>query len=90
MSKKSEKKAPGKLLTHNHLAEGEVTGHYHAAEGAAVYELEDGTCYFDGSEKSVTVTHQEHKAITLPQKEFRSGRVREMDHFEQEARQVRD
>lgn len=79
-----------KKLTHNHLAEGEVTGHYHAAVGVDVYELEDGVRVFDATETDVEVTHQEHKAITLPRKKFASSQVREMDHFEQEARAVQD
>lgn len=79
-----------KKLPHNHLAEGEVTGHYHAAEGATVLEGEDGSRFFDCSKGGVTITHQEHKEITMPKRKMRAGQVREMDHFENEARAVRD
>lgn len=79
-----------KKLPHNHLAEGEVTGHYHAAEGAIVYESDDGVRTFDARKGEVTVTHQEHEPITMPRKKMASGQVREMDHFEEEARTVRD
>lgn len=80
----------GKRLPHNHLAEGEVTGHYHAAEGAVLYEQNDGTISFDCSKKDVVVTHQEHQPIKMPEKKMSSGQVREMDHFEKEARTVCD
>ena len=76
-------------LPHNHLAEGEVTGHFHAAEGAAtVYQLGDGTRQFDG--EGVVVTHQEHGPITLSPGLTNSARVQEYDPFLEEARQVQD
>jgi len=79
-----------KQLPHNHLAEGEVTGHFHAAEGAVAVFEDDNTRVFDCTESDVVITHQEHKAITMPSKKMRSGRVREMNHFEEQAREVRD
>lgn len=80
----------GKRLSHNHLAEGEVTGHFHAAEGAVVFEHENGVRTFDCSRCDVAITHQEHKPIQMPRKKMASGQVREMDHFEEAARTVRD
>jgi len=73
----------------NHLAEGESTGHFHAAEGAVVY-LDGETKVFDASKKSVKITHQEHKPIVMPAKKMRSGQVREYDYFAEEARTVVD
>lgn len=68
------------------LAEGEVTGHAHRV-GVAVYETEIGTREFDGA---TTVTHEEHGPITLPDRKWASGRVREMDHYAEQAREVMD
>ena len=54
-----------KKLKHNHLAEGEVTGHYHAIEGRAeLFEL-DGKMYVGVREYS-KLTHQEHSTIDIP------------------------
>jgi hypothetical protein len=72
----------------NHLAEGEATGHYHAAmSGTVMAEKED--LYLDAP-AGCEVTHQEHKPITLPPGKFKVGIVQEYDHFAEEARQVRD
>lgn len=80
-----------KKLPHNHLAEGEVSGHYHAALGVSdLYEDSEGTLFFDASQGGVKVAHQEHKTIELPAKEMAAGRTREQDHFANEARAVQD
>lgn len=68
------------------LAEGEVTGHAHRVE-VDVFEGVDGTREFEGA---TTVTHEEHKPVSLEPKEWASGPVREFDHLLEEARQVRD
>ena len=69
------------------LADGEMTGHAHRVtvdvyEGAAPETRE-----FDGA---TTVTHEEHKPITLPDGEWVSGQVQEFDYLEQALRTVRD
>lgn len=83
---------PKKRKQNNHLAEGEVTGHYHEATGkVAVFEGEygDTSLLLDAPEGSV-VTHQEHNEVTLPPGKYRSGIVQEYDHLEEEARNVAD
>jgi len=68
------------------LAEGEATGHKHRVL-VAVMEREDGLREFRGA---TTVIHEEHKPITLPNKKWVSGIVREVDPYSDMVRQVRD
>lgn len=74
------------------LAHGEVTGHAHrlteASDGLLV-EI-DGQLYLAVGEGGATIIHEEHKPVELPQGDYRIGRVQEYDHFQEEARQVRD
>lgn len=75
---------------HMRLAEGEVTGHCHEAVGEGVELVEhDGTLYLSAPQ-GATVTHQEHQPVTLGPGTYRVGRVREYDHFAEEARAVQD
>lgn len=82
-----------KKKKNNHLAEGEVTGHFHAATGEDVEVFEE---VFEDSSlelrapKGSTVSHQEHKSILLPAKNYRTGQVLEYDPAEEEAREVKD
>jgi len=78
------------------LAEGEVTGHAHVIEreaeelaGLMMYRGEDGY-YYIRIERPVTVRHEEHRAIEIPEGFYRVRRVREYDHFAEEARPVVD
>ncbi len=84
-----EKAVARKKLQDPVLAEGEVTGHAHRVAGVSVFEEQDGTRTFS-ARRSVTVTHEEHGPIVLPKGKFTSARVREYDHFAEEARQVAD
>lgn len=68
------------------LAEGEVTGHKHRVT-VQVLERADGVRVFEGA---TTVTHEEHKPITLPARKWNSAKVVEMDHVAQAIRQVAD
>ena len=81
----------GKPLSHRILARGEVTSHTHRVSNGDVelYE-QDGVLYLRVNSSTATVTHEEHRPITLPQGDFIIRRVREYDHFEEEARTVRD
>ena len=80
----------GKKLNHLTLAEGEATGHHHTiTKGKAELYESDGVLYLSVKEKA-TLTHQEHKAIEIPEGEFRIGIVQEYDHFEEKAWNVRD
>lgn len=82
-----------KLRANNHLAEGEATGHYHAAvaEDARVYELPGipDTLALDAP-SGTEVTHQEHNTILVPPGQFNRTIVREYDHFLEESREVVD
>lgn len=58
----------GKKLPHLTLAEGEVTGHSHRiSEGQAQLYEKDGTLYLRVLSETATLTHEEHKAIQIPQ-----------------------
>lgn len=77
------------------LAEGEATGHAHAISdpGATLYSMPDGTLYLEVTGEVVPLEHEEHKAHHIKRKRsriYRVGKVREMDPFESEIRQVRD
>lgn len=58
----------GQKLSHLTLAEGEVTGHKHRiSEGQAELLEKDGTLYLRVLSDVATLTHEEHKAISIPQ-----------------------
>ena len=58
----------GKKLSHFTLAEGEVTGHKHRiSDGQAELFEKDGTLYLRVFSDVATLTHEEHKAISIPQ-----------------------
>lgn len=58
----------GQKLSHLTLAEGEVTGHSHRiSEGQAELYEENGTLYLRVLSQEATLTHEEHKAISIPQ-----------------------
>jgi hypothetical protein len=58
----------GKKLPHLTLAEGEVTGHSHRiSDGQAELYERDGTLYLRVLSETATLTHEEHKAIKIPQ-----------------------
>lgn len=58
----------GKKLPHLTLAEGEVTGHSHRiSDGKAELSEKDGTLYLRVLSPTATLTHEEHKAIKIPQ-----------------------
>ena len=71
------------------LAEGEATGHAHAViDKIGLFNVEDNL--FLNATKEFTVTHEEHKNITVPPGKYKIHIVKEYDHFEEEARKVRD
>ena len=75
------------------LAEGEATGHFHrVATGEAVlYTIPNSVDKFlEIISETATVTHEEHKPITLPKGIYKIGIVSEYDYDLEEARQVRD
>ena len=81
----------GKKLNHLTLAVGEATGHHHTiTEGDAVLYEDNGLLYLHVESDSATLTHQEHKPITIEKGDYEIGIVREYLHFEEEARKVVD
>lgn len=83
--KKLERTSKGYIL-----AEGEVTGHSHAiAEEVELYQ--DGNVKFMTTFSPVTITHEEHKPITVEEiGDFTVSTVLEVDHLINVVRQVRD
>lgn len=79
-----------KVRADKHLAEGEVTGHYHqaTAKTATVYEHSRGMILT--APRGTKVVHQEHKTISIPPGEYDRLIVQEFDPFEEEVRAVRD
>lgn len=79
-----------KKLNHKRLAEGEVTGHFHAATARTATLYDDGGQIMLDAPKGTEVTHQEHGTITVPPGQYDRLIVREFDPFEEEIREVRD
>lgn len=78
----------GKLI----LAEGEATGHHHAiadTEAELWQDPKNEVLYLEAT-KEVTLTHQEHKPITIAPGNYKVGIVQEYDYFLEEARKVVD
>lgn len=80
------KKTKPKKIDGGILASGEQTGHHHRVD-VDVYENEFGQREFSGS---TTIKHEEHKPITVPDKEYVSDQVMEFDHLAQMERRVID
>lgn len=72
------------------LAEGEATGHAHRIMDidALFYEC-DGKLYLK-NDKSVTVTHEEHKSIVIEPGIYEVGQVKEKDWLSGMVRSVVD
>ncbi len=71
----------------NILAEGELTGHAHRVGVEVLERADTGVRVFEGA---TTITHEEHKPITLPQKLWASDRVVERDFLTEMVNKVRD
>jgi hypothetical protein len=79
-----------KRQANNHLAEGEATGHFHAAVAPDVEIWEfDGGLILDAP-SGTEVTHQEHGSVLVPPGVWDRKIVQEFDHFAEEARAVID
>ena len=73
------------------LAFGEVTGHTHRLlMDGLLYAAEDGTTYIRVPEGGVTLTHEEHGPVTVPEGDFLVRIQREYDPYERAARRVVD
>jgi hypothetical protein len=80
-----------KKLDHKRLADGEATGHFHAAvaDDATVFDLGDGVLILSAPNGTV-VEHQEHGIVSVPPGLYDRSIVQEYDHAAEEAREVRD
>ena len=77
----------GKKLSHLTLAEGEVTGHSHRiSDGKAELYERNGTLYLRVLSPEATLTHEEHKAVQIPQG---SWMVRIQREYKPQKRQAR-
>lgn len=72
------------------LAEGEVTGHAHRVEDDEAELVEIGGRMLLVLERAATVTHEEHKPVTLEPGVWEIGRVQEYDYLSQMTRNVAD
>jgi len=89
-----EKRKAPKLtrVADNVVAEGEATGHSHKLSGQNAVVWKSGS----SNRREITapsggvLTHQEHKALTLPKGDFSTGIVREQDPITKRARRVID
>ena len=77
------------------LAEGEISGHYHGieeTEGVQLLEAPDRRRYLIVSQarKTASLTHQEHKPVTVEPGIYQIGIVREKDWFSEMIRPVID
>jgi hypothetical protein len=74
------------------IAEGEATGHAHTilASIGTMFVNEATKQTFIETSAPTEIDHQEHEKITVPPGKFRVHRVKEYDHFAEEARQVKD
>ena len=73
------------------IAKGEATGHNHtivADKKAILYELKD-ELYLEVLEP-VTIVHEEHKPLPIPEGIYQIGRVQEYDYLAEMSRPVVD
>lgn len=78
------------LKKNNHVAEGEVTGHYHEVVGDNIAVLESPEGLYVDVPKGGKCVHQEHKPVILPSGKFKIRIVQEYNHFAEEAKNVQD
>lgn len=73
------------------LAEGEQTGHKHllVADKLEVLQDEKGRYYFQLKDNA-TITHEEHKTITILPGIYKVGNEQEYDYFLKEVVKVQD
>ena len=74
----------------NHLAEGEVTGHYHEAVGENVTVYGKGDFRKLNAPKGAKITHQEHNTIEVDPGTYLKEPVQEYNYDKRQAEAVRD
>jgi len=72
------------------LAEGEVTGHCHTLFGDLLLLKKGDKVYVKIDGDPAEVIHQEHAPLTIAPGIYEIDKVKEYDHFKEEARRVRD
>lgn len=92
MKKEFRKLIPlgAKRKANNHLAEGEATGHFHAATAPDVELFEHDGGLALAAPSGTEVTHQEHGTVLVPPGVYDRKIVQEYDHFAEEAREIVD
>ena len=71
------------------VAEGEHTGHAHVLDRPASIFKHNETMFFTIKEPT-EITHQEHKALTIPPGTWQIERVKEYDYLSEMTRNVQD
>jgi len=72
-------------------AEGEVTGHHHTVESDGEFQvLEAGDKRYFVFAKPATISHPEHRTLTIPPGTYRQGQEIEENPFNNEIREVLD
>jgi hypothetical protein len=76
-----------KKVTNLHLAEGEVTGHFHSVVGDAI-AAEHGEHIFFEIEADAKVTHNEHGTIDIPAGKYK--KIQQVEYTPEAYRNVAD
>ena len=71
------------------LAEGETTGHTHSVLDE-VQAFVDSQITYIKADKPFKIVHQEHNLVEIPGGLWSVSKVKEYDHFQEEARNVQD
>lgn len=90
-------KAKGEVIKHNGsfaVELGETTGHAHRLtvknkNDLVIKKDKNGNFYFELLSEG-TITHEEHKSLTIPKGIYKKVKEREVDHFQGIVRQVLD
>lgn len=75
------------------IARGEVTGHSHrlaVLDAAELYDCGEGKMLLRVGENGVSVVHEEHAPLVLPQGDYEVTLDREYDYFSESERPVSD
>ena len=81
----------GEKLKHLILAEGEATGHHHQiVSGVAALIMMKDKMFLKVMSDYAKLKHEEHNEINIPKDIYEIKRVREYDHFKEEAKRVAD
>jgi hypothetical protein len=74
----------------NRVAEGEATGHFHAAVAPSAVVFDFGSIRILDAPDGTLLTHQEHHTIPVAPGVYDRTLVNEYDHIAEEARAVAD